>query len=1494
MKNSTSSDMDYLSDADEVSICSQDTASSVSSSIELPQEWEVGFADNNGRLYYINDEKKETFWFPPQRAWKCCFRLPPGWEVAVDKNNFLYYINHTSKLTTYKHPNYENRQFEFLHQAFQARRRKVSILRHHKDGFGFVAGSEKPVIIRSVVAGSPADGQLNANDQIFSIGNQIAYNLPQPQVISMIRSCTDLLDMEVVATEDIQDVRNQGQLKSALMSRATRERRKSCPVSVRFEEKPEVLSLPPSNSLSVNIIKQMIPNVLKIYLENGQTKSFQYNAETIVKEIFESVIERLQIKTPEHFALVLIGPYPNQNVFLQPEDRITQIVNRKVFSRWECRLELSFSPKNAYELLEKDAVAFEYWYQQTTNSIVKGHLSSEIKYDVIMRLAALQIHAAMAKDDDDWKFSLKDVLKEYGGLDDFLPADVIYNVKKKEIKKTINSQLKSLERIARPGQKLTALQAKLHYLKIASETPAFGGKTFTVTLITQQSESDSSMDNQMDTIDILVSPSHGICTVFNETGNVLQHLVEFSQVSGIVITSHMLNKHHLKLFVKDKKALSLIMSPQDADDMSFLITGYHKIISADSNPLPLYNLSQNIPRYKAPNDGSSKAPPYTGKHDVVPSAWSYVDEVVSTMWLGSDSGAQERIDDPRSITQSIDFSIDPPKYGSSKICDRSSVVMHQQRAAVDSFIRELSIRNKNKKIATKGSEITSPPRNEEREKKKVSQVGQFDTISFGMDKELEEDEEDEDGVGTMKREQVDNNGNGMRRHVISCSLSSDEDESDVEMSELAKKVSHSGTLSKYLKTNGNRNRLQDLEFADGNYSGIRNSKDRIMNNKAGKNKQMNNAESTDGEEGYELKRHVINDSDASSPTESLDARTWSNPWGTFSDGDSTDQDSSRLNPDSESLSSFNDETGSSKEIHAKSDRPNLSYQNSFAKYLVQKEPKETNKDTAMNELLSPDGNGPASSIRRPLSSGSDEVFFGGRHDSPGSGNPSTVADLQTCYEDVYDSEGRPMSVNLEDLNIYIPGPPKIATEELNESDIRIPSPPEEFADNTDGSRRAARIDDEDLTESTEDSSRSSSPDEPVEFMQPNSGPTRIIATRDSDPRTATNSVNCTDEPSVELSDSDIEKPADSSSSDGSVEFLNKEIPIEKLNIKEVSIRTGDANKSERNDGLLDTNNKLQTESVKLSLDLPTKQLSPFREQRVVSPLFFSVSDLHENDKKGDFHHKKSSSDIDVNYDHSDPFCQLDSGAHSSATTPNQVKGERLTLPSTPRQLRWNQYQDHVDNQQARYNSLPSSFSFEEFNVFAENCKMAVRKALSLEDQLLELIEDVKKSNRRSFEVEDAERQSYLDVMRTCSRSLVNKTKDIVQLVTNGDLKALGKLIKSSQNEVENVVVAMLSLRESLTLANLTMDMIVEYKEVITSIKKSTAKPITDPDVVTLMEKNDELTFALTLLSFNKAGLCIQGVGRSTTVIGWRANEAAVWIRTSFAALKVHMVDVDLK
>lgn len=48
-----------------------------------------------------------------------------------------------------------------------------------------------------------------------------------------------------------------------------------------------------------------MPNVLKVFLENGQTKSFKYDSSTTVRDVVESLQQKLCIKAVEHFSLVV-------------------------------------------------------------------------------------------------------------------------------------------------------------------------------------------------------------------------------------------------------------------------------------------------------------------------------------------------------------------------------------------------------------------------------------------------------------------------------------------------------------------------------------------------------------------------------------------------------------------------------------------------------------------------------------------------------------------------------------------------------------------------------------------------------------------------------------------------------------------------------------------------------------------------------------------------------------------------------------------------------------------------------------------------------------------------------------------------------------------------------------------------------------------------------------------------------------------------------------
>ena len=73
--------------------------------------------------------------------------------------------------------------------------------------------------------------------------------------------------------------------------------------------------------------------------------------------------------------------------------------------------------------------------------------------------------------------------RKESGLESFVPNSLAESMKRKELKKLLGHFLKMNANLTAPGQKnLTALQAKLHYLKIISELPSYGAKCFSTTL----------------------------------------------------------------------------------------------------------------------------------------------------------------------------------------------------------------------------------------------------------------------------------------------------------------------------------------------------------------------------------------------------------------------------------------------------------------------------------------------------------------------------------------------------------------------------------------------------------------------------------------------------------------------------------------------------------------------------------------------------------------------------------------------------------------------------------------------------------------------------------------------------------------------------------------------------------------------------------------------------------------------------------------------------
>uniref|UniRef100_A0A2C9KQ58 FERM domain-containing protein n=1 Tax=Biomphalaria glabrata TaxID=6526 RepID=A0A2C9KQ58_BIOGL len=79
------------------------------------------------------------------------------------------------------------------------------------------------------------------------------------------------------------------------------------------------------------------------------------------------------------------------------------------------------------------------------------------------------------------------------------------SMKSRDLRKMLSQYMKMNQSLTAPGQKqLTAIQAKLHYMKIISELKTFGSRVFMVTLLDQKSEAM-----------VLVGPKAGVSVVTN-------------------------------------------------------------------------------------------------------------------------------------------------------------------------------------------------------------------------------------------------------------------------------------------------------------------------------------------------------------------------------------------------------------------------------------------------------------------------------------------------------------------------------------------------------------------------------------------------------------------------------------------------------------------------------------------------------------------------------------------------------------------------------------------------------------------------------------------------------------------------------------------------------------------------------------------------------------------------------------------------------------------
>ncbi|KAM3867365.1 uncharacterized protein frmpd1b [Diretmus argenteus] len=421
-------------------------------------------------------------------------------------------------------------------------------------GHGFTLTPNAPLLVREVATGSPADGILFPGDQVLQINDTVLEEL-SPEVENILRDLEDSITVTII--------RHMTNPKSSIMSAEKRARLKSNPVKVRFAEEVVVNGHTQGNSLL------FLPNVLKVYLENGQTKAFKFDNSTTVKDIVLTLKDKLSIRAIEYFGLVLEQQYSITKLLLLHEDEFIQkVVQKKDSHDYRCLFRVCFIPRDPVDLLQEDPSTFEYLFLQSVGDVLQERFAVEMKCNTALRLAALHMHERLDSCGQT-RASIKSITKEFG-LDSFISPTLLSNMREKDLRKAINYHLKKIQSLLEPRQKvISASQARLAYLTQLGELISYGGRSYTATMMLQDREA---------LVSLLVGARYGMSQVINHKLNMISTLVEFSSISRVELLSESDKVSLLRISLHDMKPFALLMDSLAAKDLACLLGGYCKLL----------------------------------------------------------------------------------------------------------------------------------------------------------------------------------------------------------------------------------------------------------------------------------------------------------------------------------------------------------------------------------------------------------------------------------------------------------------------------------------------------------------------------------------------------------------------------------------------------------------------------------------------------------------------------------------------------------------------------------------------------------------------------------------------------------------------------------------------------------------------------------------------------------------------------------------------------
>ncbi|KAL1023873.1 hypothetical protein UPYG_G00048260 [Umbra pygmaea] len=408
-----------------------------------------------------------------------------------------------------------------------------------------------PLLVQDVTPDGPADGRLVPGDQVVKINNVAVDDLTPEQAADLIRECPDCVLITIL--------RNSVGPKSSFITPEKRAKLRSNPIKVHFAEEVEVNGHSQGNSLL------FLPNVLKVYLENGQTKAFKFEPTTTVKDIVMTLKEKLSLCRIEHFSLVLEQQYSiTKLVLLHEEEQIQQVVQKKEAHDYRCLFRVCFMPIEPQHLLQDDPTAFEYLYLQSINDVLQERFAVEMRCNTALRLAALHIQERLASCGQSPRNSLKIIMRTWG-IENFVSSTLLRNMSEKDLRKAIGYHMKKCQSQDPKQKVLSANQARINYLQELSDLKSFGGKSFSATMMLQDRES---------MVTLLVGSRYGISQVVNHKLSIMTTLTEFSSITRIELLPESERVSLVKMYLQDIKPITLLLESVAAKDLSCLVAGY--------------------------------------------------------------------------------------------------------------------------------------------------------------------------------------------------------------------------------------------------------------------------------------------------------------------------------------------------------------------------------------------------------------------------------------------------------------------------------------------------------------------------------------------------------------------------------------------------------------------------------------------------------------------------------------------------------------------------------------------------------------------------------------------------------------------------------------------------------------------------------------------------------------------------------------------------------